>query len=69
MPEELIIPFISDMNLFISISDIEPAITLGMDSMLVLTGNGENDQHSFVDNKRPKYIMENILAGAKFLNK
>ena len=52
-----------------SISDIEPAITLGMDSMLVLTGNGENDQHSFVDNKRPKYIMENILAGAMFLNK
>ena len=52
-----------------SISDIEPAITLGMDSMLVLTGNGENDQHSFVHNKRPKYIMENILAGAMFLNK
>ena len=31
-----------------SISDIEPAIALGMDSMLVRTGNGENDQNNFL---------------------
>ena len=52
-----------------SVSDIEPAITLGMDSMLVLTGNGEKDQYDFVDSKKPKYITENILTGAQFLNK
>ena len=34
-----------------SVSDIEPAIALGMDSMLVLTGNGENDQHNLIDKK------------------
>ena len=52
-----------------SSSDIEPAITLGMDSMLVLTGNGENDQHNFIDGNNPSYIVENILKGARLLNK
>ena len=51
-----------------SISDIEPAITLGMDSMLVLTGNGQNDQHNLVGNKKPKYITKNILTGARLLS-
>ena len=52
-----------------SSSDIEPAITLGMDSMLVLTGNGENDQHNFTGGNNPSYIVENILEGARLLNK
>ena len=51
-----------------SISDIEPAFALGMDSMLVLTGNGENDLHNLVDGKQPKYITKNILTGAMLLN-
>ncbi len=51
-----------------SVSDIEPAITLGMDSMLVLTGNGENAQYNLVDNRKPKYITKNILTGARLLN-
>mgnify|MGYP001394185171 CR=1 FL=1 len=50
-------------------SDIEPANTLGMDSMLVLTGNGARDQHNILVNKNPNYITENILTGAKLLNK
>ena len=52
-----------------SVSDIEPAITLGMDSMLVQTGNGECHQHKFNDGKSPQYISENILTGARLLNK
>ena len=52
-----------------SASDIESAITLGMDSMLVLTGNGEIDQKDLVNGKKPKYITKNILTGARLLNK
>jgi len=52
-----------------SVSDIEPAIALGMDTMLVLTGNGESDQHNLIDSKKPKYITKNILSGARLLNK
>tara|TARA_Y100000590_G_scaffold404294_1_gene491666 strand:+ start:254 stop:796 length:543 start_codon:yes stop_codon:yes gene_type:complete len=52
-----------------SISDIEPAVALGMDSMLVLTGNGKIAQHNLVGNKKPTYITKNILSGAKLLNK
>ena len=52
-----------------SISDIESAIKLQMDSMLVLTGNGERDKHHLVDSKHPKYIAKNILVGAELLNK
>ncbi len=52
-----------------SVSDIEPAITLGMDTMLVLTGNGKIAQHKLVHSKTPKYITKNILTGAKLLNK
>ena len=51
-----------------SVSDINPAIKLGMDSMLVLTGNGENDQYKLGDHNKPKYITKNILTGAKLLN-
>ena len=52
-----------------SASDIEPAITLGMDSMLVLTGNWEIDQEDLVNGKKPTYITNNILTGARLLNK
>ena len=52
-----------------SLSDIEPAIDLGMDSMLVLTGNAGNDQNNSVYKKKPKYITKNLLTGAKLLNK
>tara|TARA_B100002052_G_scaffold37188_1_gene29285 strand:+ start:636 stop:1178 length:543 start_codon:yes stop_codon:yes gene_type:complete len=52
-----------------SVSDIEPAINLEMDSMLVRTGNGENDQYDLVDGKKPNYITKNILTGARILNK
>ena len=52
-----------------SVSDIEPAVNLGMDSMLVKTGNGENHQHKIIDSKKPKYITKNILSGARLLNK
>ena len=51
-----------------SASDMEPAIALGMDSMLVLTGNGEKHLNNLIDSKKPKYITENILTGAKLLN-
>ena len=52
-----------------SVSDIEPAIALGMDTMLVLTGNGKSDQYNLIDSKKPKYITKNILSGARLLNK
>jgi len=50
-----------------SISDIQPANTLGMESMLVLTGNGNNHQNKFGKNDAPNYYAQNILAGAKIL--
>jgi len=52
-----------------SVSDIEPAVDLGMDSMLVLTGNGENARYRMDDNIKPKYITKNILTGAWLLRK
>ena len=36
--------------------------------MLVLTGNGENDQYNLVGSKKPKYVTKNILTGAMLLN-
>ena len=50
-----------------SISDIQPANNLGMESMLVLTGNGNNHQNRFSNIGAPNYCAENILAGAKLL--
>ena len=52
-----------------SISDIQPANNLGMDSMLVLTGNGRKHRHKFTNKNMPKYCTENILTGAKLLVK
>ena len=50
-----------------SISDIQPANKLGMESMLVLTGNGNDHQNRFTKKNRPNYYAKNILAGAKLL--
>jgi len=50
-----------------SISDIQPANNLGMESMLVLTGNGENHQSRFSEENKPTYVTQNILTGAKLL--
>ena len=50
-----------------SISDIQPAKNLGMDSMLVLTGNGERDKNKFVNDNKPTYVAQNIMTGAKLL--
>ena len=52
-----------------SLSDIEPAIKLGMDSMLVLTGKGKEQRNSLIKGRTPTYITENILTGARMLNK
>ena len=50
-------------------TDIEPASNLGMDSMLVLTGNGKEHQNELLGKKKPTYITENILTGAELLTK
>ncbi len=50
-----------------SISDIQPANNLGMDSMLVLTGNGERDKNKFVNDNKPTYVAQNIMTGARLL--
>ena len=50
-----------------SISDIQPAKNLGMDSMLVLTGNGKNHHSRFSKDNEPTYVSQNILTGAKLL--
>ena len=52
-----------------SISDIQPANNLGMDSMLVLTGNGESHHSRFSEHNEPTYVSKNILTGAKLLTK
>ena len=52
-----------------SISDIQPANNLGMDSMLVLTGNGKNHHSKFSENNKPTHVSKNILTGAKLLTK
>ena len=50
-----------------SISDIQPANTLGMNSMLVLTGNGESHLEKFSNQNSPTYVTKNILTGAMLL--
>ena len=52
-----------------SISDIQPANNLVMDSMLVLTGNGTSHHSRFSDDNEPTYVSQNILTGAKLLTK
>ena len=50
-----------------SISDIQPANNLGMDSMLVLTGNGKNHHSRLSEDNKPTYVSQNILTGAELL--
>ena len=38
-----------------------------MDSMLVLTGNGERDKNKFVNDNKPTYVAQNIMTGARLL--
>ena len=52
-----------------ALSDILPAVTLGMDSMLVLSGRGKSFIESFDEEFRPDYIAENLLIGARKLVK
>ena len=47
-----------------SISDIQPANNLGMDSMLVLTGNGKNHHSRFCKDYEPTYVSQKIFTGA-----
>ena len=52
-----------------ALSDILPAVTLGMDSMLVLSGEGKKTVEIFDKGFKPSYIVENILVGARKLVK
>jgi len=52
-----------------SFSDMEPAFKLGMDSMLVMTGNGKAYKNCFETGSSPTFFAENILKGAKSLVK
>ena len=52
-----------------SFSDMEPAFKLGMDSMLVMTGNGKVDKNCFEKDSSPTFFAKNILKGAKLLVK
>ncbi len=49
--------------------DLIPAHNLGMDSMLVLTGNGHLTIDTIEPADKPTYVVENILEGAKILIK
>ena len=52
-----------------ALSDILPAVTLGMDSMLVLSGRGKSFIESFDEDFKPNYFAENLLTGARKLVK
>ncbi|MBU0528880.1 HAD-IIIA family hydrolase [bacterium] len=49
--------------------DLIPAHNLGMDSMLVLTGNGHLTIDIIEPLDKPTFVVENILEGAKLLIK
>ncbi len=49
--------------------DLIPAHTLGMDTMLVLTGNGHLTLDTIAPSNKPTFVAENILEGAKMLVK
>jgi histidinol-phosphate phosphatase family protein len=49
--------------------DIIPAHALGMDTMLVLTGNGHLTLETIDPLDKPTFVAENILEGAKMLVK
>jgi ribonucleotide monophosphatase NagD (HAD superfamily) len=45
-------------------TDILPAKVLGMESMLVLSGEGEKYKNSFYEKEKPDYISKNLMFGA-----
>ncbi|MEE8340731.1 MAG: HAD-IIIA family hydrolase [Candidatus Neomarinimicrobiota bacterium] len=49
--------------------DLIPAHALGMDTMLVLTGNGHLTIETIDPADEPTFVVENILEGAKMLVK
>ena len=49
--------------------DLIPAHHLGMDTMLVLTGNGHLTLETIAPSDKPTFVAENILEGAKMLVK
>ena len=49
--------------------DIIPAHSLGMDTMLVLTGNGHLTLETIDPIDKPTFVAENIMEGAKMLVK
>ncbi len=49
--------------------DLIPAHLLGMDTMLVLTGNGHLTLDTIAPSNKPHFVVENILEGAKMLVK
>ena len=49
--------------------DLIPAHLLGMDTMLVLTGNGHLTLETIASSDKPNFVAENILEGAKMLIK
>ena len=51
-----------------ALSDIQAGLNLDMDTMLVLTGRGQNSKDS-LNGLTPKYIVENIMAGAELMEK
>ena len=52
-----------------SVRDLIPAHLLGMDTMLVLTGNGHLTLDTIEPSDEPTFVAENILEGAKMLVK
>ena len=49
-----------------AVSDIEAGLNLNMDTMLVLTGRG-NDSSVDLKELKPKYIVDDLMAGAMLL--
>ena len=51
-----------------AVSDIQAGLNLDMDTMLVLTGKGQNSKDN-LNGLAPKHIVENIMAGAELMEK
>ena len=47
-----------------SICDIQAGKSLGMDTMLVLTGNGKKTKSNLIDSNIPTFIVDDLKAGA-----
>lgn len=52
-----------------AVSDIEAGVNLKMDTMLVLTGKGEDSLATLKDGIKPTYVVKNLLEGADLLMK